>query len=208
MTEEEWLICTDPHGMLELLQTTGRANDRKLRLFAVACSRRIWALIDTLGRTAVEAAEKFADGLAGPEELRAARLACQGTGCQSAWYAAATNPAIAARNAARSAQAGIKDLIGSDAEELLAQADLLRDIFGPMPFRPLSINPAWLTPSVIELAQAIYDSRAYDRMPVLADAMAKARCTDAELLAHCRGPGRHVKGCWVVDLICGLTESA
>src|SRR5436190_21057171 len=93
--------------MLEFLQKSGRASERKLRLFAVACSRRVWDWIDALGQAAVEVAERYADGLAGREEIRAARLACQGTGSQAAWYAAATNPALAARNAARRARAGV-----------------------------------------------------------------------------------------------------
>src|SRR5260370_16227312 len=115
MTEEEWLTCTDPHAMLAFLR--GHASDRKLRLFAVACSRRLLPWIAALGRAAVEVAEDFADAVAGPDELRAARLACQGAGGQAVWYAAATNPAIAARNAARSAQAGVANIpqIGSGA---------------------------------------------------------------------------------------------
>src|SRR5438552_1861163 len=106
MTEQEWQNASERHAMLEFLQTTGGPSDRKLRLFAVACSRRMWGWVDALGRTAVEVAENLADGLTGPEEMRAARLACQGAGGQAAWYAAASSPAIAARNAARSAQAG------------------------------------------------------------------------------------------------------
>ena len=78
MTDEEWLNCTDPQLMLAFLR--GKACDRKLRLFAVACSRRVWNLIDDLGRGAVEAAENLADGLARLDEMRAARLACLGAG--------------------------------------------------------------------------------------------------------------------------------
>jgi hypothetical protein len=202
MTEDDWQNATEPQVMLEFLQNS---SNRKLRLFAVACSRRIWGWIDGLGQSAVEVAEKFADGFAGPDELRAARLACQGAGGQAAWYAAATHPAIAARNAARSARSGVAKTAqaGSESAELLAQADLLRDIFGPNPFRPLSADPSWLTPAVIELAQAIYADRTFDRMPILAAALEKAGCDHNEFLRHCRGPGPHVRGCFVVDLLLG-----
>ncbi len=40
-------------------------------------------------------------------------------------------------------------------------------------------------------------------MPVLADALEDAGCADADILAHCRGHGPHVRGCWVVDLVLG-----
>jgi hypothetical protein len=61
----------------------------------------------------------------------------------------------------------------------------------------------WLTPTVETLATTIYDQRAFDRLPILADALEEAGCTDADILSHCRQPGVHVRGCWVVDLILG-----
>jgi hypothetical protein len=60
-----------------------------------------------------------------------------------------------------------------------------------------------ISSSVISLAKAAYTDRAFDRLPILADALEEAGCTDAEVLAHCRGEGPHVRGCWVVDLILG-----
>jgi hypothetical protein len=203
MTEKEWLTCTDPHPMLERLR--GRTSGRKLRLFAVGCSRRIWTLIDDLGRNAVEAAENFADGNLGPDELRAARLACQGAGGQASWYAAATNPEVAARNAARSAQAGVASnpTLGTEAGELLAQAGLVRDIFGPQQFLQISVDQTWMTPALVQLAQAIYNDRSFGRMPEMADALHDAGCDNDEILRHCRGLGPHMRGCWVVDSILG-----
>jgi hypothetical protein len=204
MTGEEWPECNEPHKMLEYLRNSGMSSERKFRLFAVACSRRIWSWIDALGREAVEVAEKFADGFASSDELRAARLVCQGAGGQAAWYAAATNANIAARNSARSAQAGVarNPLLGSEAAELLAQAELVREIFGN-PFRPISLDPSWRTPSVVSLAQTIYDERRFDRMPESADALAKVGCDNVEFLGHVRGPGPHVPGCWALDLALG-----
>src|SRR5262249_17981400 len=148
MTEAEWLSCANPVLMLDYLRANNRATERKLRLFAVACSRRNWDRIDDLGRAAVVVAEAYADGLAGAAELRAARHACRAAGEGAAWYAAASSASIAARNAALSAQAGI------DRDEAQAQADLLRDIVGN-PFRPLSPDRAAFTVAVIDLARQI-----------------------------------------------------
>jgi hypothetical protein len=89
------------------------------------------------------------------------------------------------------------------------QAALLRDIFGN-PFRPVAIKPAWRTQTVSNLATAAYEERALPsgeldtaRLAVLADALEEAGCDNADMLTHCRQPGPHVRGCWVVDLILG-----
>jgi hypothetical protein len=85
------------------------------------------------------------------------------------------------------------------------QLHLFRDVFGN-PFRPVTIQPAWLgwnEGTVVKMAQAIYDERAFDRMPILADALEEAGCTNQDILSHCRSGGEHVRGCWVVDLLLG-----
>jgi hypothetical protein len=97
--------------------------------------------------------------------------------------------------------------------EDVVQARLLRDLFGPLPFRtvviPASIR-TWNDRLVVRLAQAAYDERRLPegtldngRLAVLADALEEAGCSDADILGHLRGPGPHVRGCWAVDLLLG-----
>ena len=86
-----------------------------------------------------------------------------------------------------------------------SQARLVREVFGN-PFRAVSVPPvcrAWNSGTMVKLAQAIYDDRAFDRLPVLADALEESGCTDPVILDHCRSGGEHVRGCWVVDLLLG-----
>jgi hypothetical protein len=242
MTESDWLECTDPQPMLDFLR--GKASDRKLRLFAVACCRSIMHLLtdNHISRKTIEFAERFADEQATKNDLhgkawgqpgmaftvvhRQATVAAQ----ESASYAAGM-----VEQAARSlepetceawtnafSEAWPKYHLGearqiADAsmptdwvnrgrsakkEEEQRQLAFLRDIFGN-PFCPITFNPAWLTPAVKALAQTIYDDRAFDQMPLLADALEKAGCAVPEILDHCRGPGVHVRGCWVIDLLLG-----
>jgi hypothetical protein len=80
---------------------------------------------------------------------------------------------------------------------------IFREIFAN-PFHPLAVNRRWLNPTVRSLAARIDDEQAFDPLlPILADALEDAGCTDRAILEHCRGPGPHVRGCWVVDLLLG-----
>jgi hypothetical protein len=81
-------------------------------------------------------------------------------------------------------------------------APLLRCVVGN-PFRPVAADPAWRTSTVVALAEAVYADRAWDRLPILADALEDAGCTDPAVLGHLRGPGPHARGCWAVDLLLG-----
>jgi hypothetical protein len=91
------------------------------------------------------------------------------------------------------------------AEEYVNQCALFRDLIGN-PFSPFSTTSSlldWNGAVVPRLAEAIYQDRAFDRLPILADALEEAGCTDAAMLDHCRQPGKHVRGCWIVDLLLG-----
>jgi hypothetical protein len=79
-----------------------------------------------------------------------------------------------------------------------------RDIAGN-PFRPVGFDPAWRTEAVVSLARGMDASRDFIPMPVLADALEDAGCTEPDILAHCRGTVPHARGCWVVDLVLGKT---
>jgi hypothetical protein len=81
-------------------------------------------------------------------------------------------------------------------------AAFFRDIFGN-PFRPVTFDSRWQTETVVVLATGIYTDCAFDRMPILADALEEAGCDNADILNHCRGEGPHVRGCWVVDMVLG-----
>jgi hypothetical protein len=95
--------------------------------------------------------------------------------------------------------------VGDDAWRR-AQGELLRDLFGN-PFRaPPLVDPAWLAwkdRAAVKLAEAIYADRAFDRLPVLGDLLEEAGCAEAAIQEHCRGPGPHARGCFVVDLLTG-----
>ncbi|MBY0522827.1 MAG: hypothetical protein K2R98_05495 [Gemmataceae bacterium] len=70
--------------------------------------------------------------------------------------------------------------------------------------RGKAVDPAWLTwdsGTVPRLTQAIAEEHAYDRLPILADALEEAGCSDTELLTHCRRGGEHAGTCWVTDLL-------
>lgn len=86
-------------------------------------------------------------------------------------------------------------------------ARVLREVVGN-PFTPPRFEAAWRTADVVSLARGIFDDRAWDRMPILADALLDADCDEEAVLRHCRGtelgvkePPQHIRGCWVVELV-------
>lgn len=84
--------------------------------------------------------------------------------------------------------------------EYRKQSAIIRCIFGN-PFQLFAVDPRWRTSDAVGLARAIYEDRAFERMPILADALMDAGCEDDQIIGHCRSDGVHVRGCWVVDLV-------
>lgn len=253
MTEAEWMACEDPTLMLEFLRA--KVTDRKLRLFACACCRRVWSSIeDERSQTAVLVAELYLDGAASDAELLTAANAANYASylpptmsnsvqhaCNAAHlttYAGSTieafivaplsvrptyagyaaealrNPvayasltavcvahAVLSQGEAEHGYHNIDPILGKEYSE---QCQLLRDIIGPLPFRPVTIDDsvfAWNAGTVVNLARAVYEDRGFDRMPILADAFEDAGCHDEDIIRHCRERREHVGGCWVVDLL-------
>jgi hypothetical protein len=204
MTEQEWLSCTNPKAMLDFLGD--KASDRKLRLFACACCRRIWNLFtDERARTAVDVAERYADGLNDEAAWAAAGLGARIAHAEAldTW---AHNLAVRATSPqGRDAAYQCAAAWGSKWHRSVL-AGMVRDLF-VNPFRLFSVAPAWLAwnDSIIpHLAQGIYEDRAFDRLPILGDALEEAGCTDQAVLDHLRGPGPHARGCWPVDTVLAL----
>jgi len=215
MTEQEWLAFTDPQPMLEFLRD--KATDRKLRLFACACCRRICqrdrlahealAMNETLAEEIVVGSQAMAKALATAEALLESETGILAYEDWAYWGARATlaavlDPVSAPGYAATAAGHDAPDGQIAHAKECKAQAVLFRDIFGN-PFRSIALNPTWLTSTVTMLAESIYQERAFERLPILADALEDAGCHNAEMLSHCRNGGEHVRGCWCVDLVLG-----
>jgi hypothetical protein len=204
MTEAEWLAWADPMPMLEFRGT--RQSHRKRRLFVVACCRRIAHLMTDTGHRAVTAGEDFADGKINQHQLHDAWRAVGFPKAENRGYAAAAARAASVSPGNDLAAHGAASAVYACARKALeraAQAVLLRDIFGN-PFRPVVVDPNWLTSTVVALAKGIYEERAFDRMPILADALQDAGCDNDDILNHCRDAKQtHVRGCWVVDLVLG-----
>jgi hypothetical protein len=232
MTEAEWL--SGEASFVELLRDGSCAiSERKLRLFVCACVRRVWTLLaDPRCQRAVAAAECYADGLLSDAVLDAAWKAawevCYLTRGLGAVRAAAEAAGAAARRPLTpqkvlTAVEFVRGAVFEEAQRLLlqrlgdgdpfaaetearrAQQHLFRDIVGN-PFRPPTLEPAWLAYNggvVPQLARAIHQERRFTDLPVLGDALEDAGCDLADVLEHCHGPGAHAPGCWVVDLVLG-----
>ena len=97
----------------------------------------------------------------------------------------------------------------ASAAECHGQCELLREIFGN-PFRPVTVDPSWLSISAgagAAILQAIDQPvdvpLRFEELPYLGDALLDAGCSNENLLSHLRSPQGHYRGCWAVDLLMG-----
>jgi hypothetical protein len=213
-------------------------SPRKCRLFAVACCRQVIHLVnERTVLKALECAERYADGETLEAVFSVwseaaiqvfLRIREQDFGTQSivmrgAYLRVETYAVQAIRDCmsedAKSAAQEVPDSVAAalsgahyegdppfDAAQAM-NASLLRCIVGN-PFRPVSLDPRWLTSTVVDLARSIYEADprqagGYMNLPILADALMDAGCDNEDLLNHCRSSGPHVRGCWAIDLILG-----
>ncbi len=226
MTENEWRTTTDLWDMLKHVQP--HCGERKLRLLAVACCHSLDQLLtDPEVREALEAAEMHADGHIGDMvlaewsprvEAARNRLSQYLLDPQYMAYSLVEDTTRIGQYA--HALGGVPGHVTQavacrsehfwgtpEWEQVQQQAakrlhPLVTDVIGN-PFWPTVLDNTWITSTAVALANGIYADKAFDRMPILADALEEAGCDNLDVLAHCRGPGPHVRGCWVVDAVLG-----
>jgi hypothetical protein len=182
-------------------------SPRKIRLFCCGLARRdIEWLQYPWGRLALDLAEKHADGLVPRAKMTAAHTSALKWVMRGVLPETTEEEVMVSRATKSATWAALPD-VWAAAETFIMlpeyRADegrYFRDVVGN-PFRPVAADERWLNSTVVALANGIYAERAFDRLPILADALRDAGCDSDDILAHCAEPGPHVRGCWVVDLL-------
>ena len=230
---DRWDDTDEINDLIGLLRTrlgadAGRSRDRKCRLFGAGCCRLVWPNLTETGQRLVDVVEEHVDGgnwdpyseaaadahetfhrpkfpadravmyLTGSDVPAgtAERVAEATAECATAAKARAGKTTISYSNTMYSEYQSSRKIVRRQ------QVALARCVFGN-PFRLVSFEPSWRTEPVVGLARQMYQARDFGPMPVLADALQDAGCEQPDILAHCRGDGPHVRGCWVVDLVLG-----
>jgi hypothetical protein len=223
----------NPESLQELPSgwLSSKAAQRKLRLFACACVRRTRQFGGSDRLDAIRASEQYADGLVDQSALEAAfvparklpepipsdadmALSVFGP-TDMVWEARLIDlllclgPKLDAPAAATKAAEIVSEREGAGyarrrgGSERSQQAHVLREIFGN-PFRAVTLDPCSLNDSTRAIARGIYESGRFENLRPLAKALKKdVGCKHQEIRDHCQWPIRHVRGCWVIDLMLG-----
>jgi len=212
VTETEWLSATSACSLLHAAREL--SSERKYRLSAAALARHLFPAVThpDLSR-GIELAEQLTDGTASGAEIERAReffgsmtyvghYEARGIVGEDMFLASLIREALKPQARRSRVIAHLSDYVADRPENPQCGLPELRDIFGN-PFRPVPFSPSWRTDAAVSLARQMYESRDFSAMPILANALQGAGCHDAHILDHCRGPGPHVRGCWVVDLVLG-----
>ena len=187
--------------MVELV--LGKTSGRKLRLLICAiCRRGIDNIRASSHQNGLEVAEQYADGVASDDDRHTAYR-------ETTFRKRKNWPQMHFEAMVHNALAPDDELAPLNALHRVSnprartfQTALLREMFGN-PFRPVAFSHSWRTDTALSLARQMYESRDFSAMPILADALQDAGCDNEAILNHCRQPGEHVRGCWVVDLVLG-----
>jgi hypothetical protein len=190
MTEQQWLACADGQTLLAFLN--GKTTARKRYLLGCGCCRLFHGDCleqhpDLLHR--LETVERYADDAATfSDYVSATQLSTWAPGTQqeqavldwlrNPWHVATALPR----------------------PEVVP---VIQEVFRPFAHRIKNSWLAWEGGLVAGLADSIYRGHGFGGLPILADALEDAGCTDQPLLDHLRGPGQHTRGCWALDLIVG-----
>jgi hypothetical protein len=208
MTEEEWLVCADPVELMRAIMD--RTSERKRILVICACCRHLWDWLSDDFRKIVGHFEQIAEDSKHPEriwehDLGSAFDDTVSRAPESVQHALYALDAVM-NYAWRDDWLDIKWVDSSPwIDERKVQVLLVRDIVGN-PFRcfnDAASRPSSKSGAIGQLAQTIYADRTFDRLPILADALEEAGCTQVDVLRHLRNCGEHVRGCWALDLVLG-----
>ncbi len=231
MTETEWLACENVYDLYYF--TRRLLSDRKASLFAVGCVRLTpLGTPHSLLERAAGVVERVADGDCEPDEARSINAEASELCSKVIVDSPDHFKALAALRLTDTPTSSFvwqtalflqKALEGHPGSPNARQAavrlhtGLLRDVV-LQPYRgtrgqriarkrrqrKLSmLKREWRSSTVVALAEGIYQDRAFDRLPILADALQDAGCDNDDILTHCRSDGPHVRGCWPVDLLLG-----
>lgn len=229
LTTDQWNETADPQAMIRFLQSFHPIQERKARLLAIHCARRLWRELPAEGQKAIGLAEQYAERALDAERMDQGHETCYESLYRSwAWVCGffgdpeldfmqpnpwlidwdrGSAPLILAyiatsREVGQFAEAlvGWSELLGIETELL---SILIRDLIRP-DWSPLFVSSQWKQwnqGAIPAFAQYLYDSRQFKDMPILADALEDAGCDNEEILSHCRRGGWHYRGCWVLDLL-------